>query len=138
MSLAGPLAKYQSTQRVSPCGPAGRLKARMDGRGQLQEYRLKGKTNLSSRDIRSSCPLFVGTFGTVLTVAVLTAAALNSAVLRSSAAIVCTLARISSVGSTQSMGIELHFSVGQLSRSGPLPRVPPVTWMCRPDMSLPQ
>ena len=36
------------------------------------------------------------------------------------------------MGSTQSIGMELHRSVGQLSRSGPLPRVPPATWICRP------
>jgi len=63
-------------------------------------------------------------------------AAFDAAALRSWAAIISTMAMISSVGSTQSIGIELHRSVGQLSRSGP--SVPPATWICRPVMILPQ
>jgi len=36
-------------------------------------------------------------------------------------------ARISSVGNAQSMGIELHRSVGQLSLNGPFPPAHPAT-----------
>ena len=50
---------------------------------------------------------------------------------------VCTAARISSVGNAQSMGIELHRSVGQFNRCNPSPRVA-ATWICRPVMILPQ
>jgi hypothetical protein len=53
-------------------------------------------------------------------------------------AIVSATARISSVGSTQSIGIELHRSDGQFSRCDPFPTVPPCTWICRPRMILPQ
>ena len=64
---------------------------------------------------------------TVLPLPIVTAAGFSAEASRSSAAIFSTLARISSVGSTQSIGIELQPSVGQLSRSSPLPRVPPAT-----------
>jgi len=74
--------------------------------------------------------------GTGLLLSVVTAAGDSSRTLRSSAISFSTLARTSVVGSTQSIGMELHFSVGQPSRSGPLPRVPPSTWICRPEMSL--
>ena len=85
--------------------------------------------------MKSLCGLWDGT---VLPLLMVTAAPFVAEALRSSAAIFSTLARISSVGSTQSIGMELHLSVGQLSRSGPLPRVPPATWIWRPEMSLPQ
>jgi len=42
----------------------------------------------------------------------------------------------SSVGCTQSIGIALQRSVGQMMRRGPFPRVPPITWISRPVMIL--
>ena len=65
-------------------------------------------------------------------------ASVGGTTLRSSDVAAFATARISSVGSTQSIGIELHRSVGQLSRCDPFPRVPPATWICRPIMILPQ
>jgi hypothetical protein len=47
-------------------------------------------------------------------------------------------ARTSSVGRTQSIGIELQFGVGQIMRRGPVPRIPPITWICSPVIILPQ
>jgi hypothetical protein len=44
----------------------------------------------------------------------------------------------SSVGSTQSIGIALQRSVGQMMRGGPVSQVPPITWISRPVMILPQ
>src|SRR4029078_8822363 len=101
-----------------PCEPAGRLKARRAGGYRRYEYRLKGKANLSTRDMNSSRGLWDGTG---LLLSVVTAAGDSSRTLRSSAISFSTLARTSVVGSTQSIGMELHFSVGQPSRSGPLP-----------------
>src|SRR6266513_2753656 len=42
----------------------------------------------------------------------------------------------SSVGCTQSIGIALQRSVGQMMRRGPFPRVPAITWISRPVMIL--
>src|SRR5207302_8027241 len=102
-------------------------------KGQLYERRLKWNANSRNRDAIPLCPTLPGSCPPLPRLTeVVTAAS------RSSATILSTLARISSVGSTQSIGIELQRSVGQLSRSGPLPRVPPATWICRPVMILPQ
>lgn len=66
-------------------------------------------------------------------------AALVGAMLHSlGATVVSAAARISSVGNAQSMGIELHRSVGQFARSSPSPRMSPATWICRPVTILPQ
>src|ERR1700736_126743 len=43
-------------------------------------------------------------------------------------------ARTSSVGITQSIGMEWQFRVGQIKRSGPVPRVPPTTRRSRPSI----
>jgi hypothetical protein len=48
------------------------------------------------------------------------------------------VARCWSLGSTQSIGIEWQFSVGQCRRSGPCWRVPPTTSISRPDSRRPQ
>ncbi len=47
-------------------------------------------------------------------------------------------ARTSSVGRTQSIGIEWQRGVGQMTRSGPFPRVPPIACICRPEIILAQ
>src|SRR6266700_3359278 len=46
--------------------------------------------------------------------------------------------RNSSVGCTQSIGIAVQRSVGQMIRRGPFPGVPVITWISRPVMILPQ
>src|SRR4029453_6072056 len=96
-----------------PCGPAGRGQGPQGLEGTAFECRLEGKTKLSSRDMKSPGGSWSGG---VLPLAIITAAGLSSQALRSSAASLSTLARISSVGNTQSIGMELHRSVGQLSR----------------------
>ena len=58
--------------------------------------------------------------------------------LRRSASSIAIFIKTSSVGRTQSIGIALHCSVGQMMRSGPFPRLPPITWICRPVIILPQ
>ena len=98
--------------------------ARRDSGGQPQEYRLNGKASLSSRDAKLCCWL---PGCTVLPLPLATSGSFDAEALRSSAASFYTFARISFVGSTQSIGIELQACVGQFSRSGPLPRVPPAT-----------
>ncbi len=118
--------------KAESAGPP-RAKARRSWRGQPYDRPLKWNANSRNRDaiplcppLAASCPALPRLTGVVTTAS------------RSSATILSTFARISSVGSTQSIGIELQPSVGQLSRSGPLPRVPPATWICRPVMILPQ
>ena len=49
-----------------------------------------------------------------------------------------TIALCWSLGSTQSIGIERQFAVGQCRRSGPCSRVPPITSISRPDSRCPQ
>jgi hypothetical protein len=85
--------------------------------------------------MKSLCALPVGT---VLPLPIVTAPGFSAEALGSSSVSFSTLARISFVGSTQSIGMELHISVGQLSRSGPLSRVPPATWISRPLIIVPQ
>jgi len=87
-----------------------------------QEACLKWNANFRNRDAMPLNSVFGGSG-----IPLARATGLNSAALRSSAANISNLAMISSVGSTQSIGIELQRSVGQLSRNGPLPRVPPAT-----------
>src|SRR5213083_1996228 len=57
---------------------------------------------------------------------------------RSTDVVVAASATSSSVGNTQSIGMELHRSVGQPSRNGPFPRVPPAIRICEPAIILPQ
>ncbi|TMP95270.1 MAG: DUF3309 family protein [Verrucomicrobia bacterium] len=56
--------------------------------------------------------------------------------LRRSASTIAIFIKTSSVGRTQSIGIALQCSVGQMMRSGPFPRVPPITWISCPVMIL--
>lgn len=124
-----------SRENCYPAGSPGGAKPAGIGGGQLQEYPLDRKANLSSRDTKLSCWL---PGWTVLPLPLTTAAGFDAEALRCSVASLSTFVRISFVVSTQSIGIESQPWVGQLSRSGPLPRIPPATWICRPVISLPQ
>src|SRR5436190_23303628 len=110
-----------------------RAEARRSWRGPPYQRRLKWNANSRNRD---AIPLYPPLLGSCPPLPRLTEVV--TAASRSSATILSTFARISSVGSTQSIGIELQRSVGQLSRNGPLPRVPPSTRICPPVIILPQ
>ena len=130
-ALVGLDVVFWNTRTVRGPGPG--LRPAEVGEKRLQEVRLKRNANPNNRDAILLCSLSGRSGAPVVRID-----ALRAAASRSSTTILSTLARISSVGSTQSMGIELQRSVGQLTRSAPLPRVPPVTWICWPVMILPQ
>ena len=107
---------------VLHCAGLPRAQARRSWRGEVYEWRLKRNAKLCSSVamLLCSCSARGNTPSG-------RAGGLDSEDFLSCAAIPSTLAIISSVGSTQSIGIELQRSVGQLSRSAPLPRVPSVS-----------
>jgi hypothetical protein len=104
------LSRKNQTLRVgSKLGPAviGEVKA---SESQLEMHR-------QFLQLRCQATLFYAVIGRP-----------GGATLRSfSDTIVSATARISSVGSTQSIGIELHRCDGQFSRCDPFPPVPPCT-----------
>ena len=117
---------FASPPRIKPAGLGGI---------STQKECLKESPNLRHRDAKPVSCFFCGKVLTCATAA----AGPSGGVLRfSSATIRSTFARISSVRSTQSIGIELHPSVGQLTCSRPMARRPTDTWIWQPVTMFPQ